>query len=115
MRASRKTPALVLLSLLALLAAAIVVAGCGGGSSSGGGGEPASLAPKDSVVYIEADLAPESSVSDDIDELTSKVFGIEDLGEFAAEELEKAASENNEKVNFEEEVEPWLGENVGLF
>jgi hypothetical protein len=115
MRASRKTPALVLLSLLALLAAALVVAGCGGGGSSGGGGEPASLAPKNSVVWVEADLAPEGSVSAELDELTSNAFGIESLGDFAAEELEKLGISEGEKFNVEEEVEPWLGEKVGLF
>ncbi len=111
MRASRKTPALVLLSLLAVLA----IAGCGGGSSSGGGGEPASLAPKGSLVWVEADLHPEGNVSDELDELTSKVFGIESLGNFAAEELEKLGLSEGEKFNVEEEVEPWLGEKVGLF
>jgi Protein of unknown function (DUF3352) len=115
MRALRRTPALVLLSIVALLAAALLVAGCGGGSSSGGGGEPASLAPASSLVWVEADLAPEGSVSDELDELTSHVFGIESLGDFAAEELEKLGISEGEKFNVEEEVEPWLGEKVGLF
>jgi Protein of unknown function (DUF3352) len=116
MRASRKTPVLVLLATLAVIAAALAVAGCGGGSSSGGsGGEPASLAPEGALVYIEANLAPEAKVSEQINELTSTVFGIDNVGEFAAEEIEKLATEDDEKIDFGEEVEPWLGEKAGLF
>jgi hypothetical protein len=115
MRASRKASVLVLLAIAAVLAAALAVAGCGGSSSGGGGGEPASLAPESSLVYIEANLAPEAKVSEQINELTSTVFGIDNLGEFAAEEIEKLATEDNEKIDFGEEVEPWLGEKAGLF
>jgi hypothetical protein len=114
MRAFRKPPVLVLLATLAVLAAALAVAGCGG-SSSGGGGEPASLAPAASLVYIEANLAPESKASEEINELTSTVFGIDDVGDFVAEELEKLATEDNEKIDFAEEIEPWVGEKAGLF
>jgi hypothetical protein len=116
MRAPRKAPVSVLLAIVAVIAAALVVAGCGGSSSSGGGGgEPASLAPAGSLVYIEANLAPEGKVSEEINELTSTVFGIDNVGEFAVQELEKLAGEEGEEVDFEKEIEPWLGENAGLF
>lgn len=115
MRAPRKAPVLVLLAIVAALAAALAVAGCGGSSSGGGGGEPASLAPEGALVYIEANLAPEAKVSEEVNELTSTVFGIDNVGEFAAEEIEKLATEDDEKIDFEEEVEPWLGEKAGLF
>lgn len=114
MRASLKAPVLVLLAIAAL-AAALAVAGCGGSSSGGSGGEPASLAPAGSLVYIEANLAPEAKVSDQINELTQKVFGIENVGDFIAEELEKLGIEGNEKFDFSEEIEPWVGEKAGLF
>src|ERR1700753_4414363 len=97
MRASRKTPVLVLLAVAAVLVAALAVAGCGVSSSGGGGGEPASLAPESSLVYVEANLAPEAKVSEQIDELTSTVFGIDNVGEFAAEEIEKLANEDKAK------------------
>ena len=115
MRAFRKVPVLVLLAIAAILAAAFVVAGCGGSSSGGSGGEPASLVPAKSLVYIEASLAPEAKVSEEINELTQKVFGIENVGDFVAEELEKLATEDNEKIDFGEEIEPWVGEKAGLF
>ncbi len=115
MRAHRKAPVLVLLAIVAVIAAALAVAGCGGGSSGGGGGEPAEFAAPESVVYIEADLSPEEKVSEEIDELTQKVFGIDSIGQFAGEELEKLAAAENEKFDFDEEVQPWLGEKAGLF
>jgi hypothetical protein len=104
-------------SVLVLLAAALVaalVAGCGGGSSSGGGGEPASLTPATAPVYVEANLAPESDEADALNEIVNTFVGIEDIGEFFTEELEKAALGEGEKFDFEKEVEPWLGEKVGI-
>lgn len=115
MRAFRKAPVLVLLAIAAVLVAALAVAGCGGSSSGGGGGEPASLAPQSTLVYIEANMSPEAKVSEEINELTSNVFGIEDLGDFIAEKLEQSGITEGEEFSVEEEVKPWLGEKVGLF
>ena len=96
------------------LAAAIVVAGCGGGSSSGGGGEPASLAPKGPGLPRSRPGA-EGKSSEEFNELAQNVLGIEDVGEYVAEQLEEAALGEGEKFNFEEEVEPWLGEKAGMY
>lgn len=106
----RKVPVL----LLAAALATVVVAGCGGSSNSGGG-DPAALAPTSAPVYLEANLAPEAKESEALDELTQKVLGIDNVGEFIAEELEGAALGEGEKFNFEEEVEPWLGEKAGMY
>jgi hypothetical protein len=102
------------LLLAAALAAAIVVAGCGGGSSSGGG-DPASLAPEKTPVYLEVDLGAEGKQSEEFNELAHNVLGIENVGEYIAEEFEKAVLDEGQKLNFEEEVEPWLGEKAGLY
>lgn len=109
-----KAPKLLLISLAAALAAALAIAGCGGGSG-GAGGEPAGLAPKKAPVYIQANLAPDGETSEALDEVTQTVFGIGNLGEFVAEELEGAALGGGEKLDFEEEVEPWLGEKAGMY
>ncbi len=114
MRVPSKVPGLVLISLVAVIAAALVVAGCGGGSG-GSGGEPAGVAPMDAPVYISLNLAPVAKESEELDALTKSVLGIENVGEFAAEQLEQAALGEGEKFNFEEEVEPWLGENAGMY
>lgn len=113
MSVPRKSPALVIVALAAVLAVALAVAGCG--SSGGGGGEPAGLAPKDAPVYIAVDLAPEAQTSEELDALTKNVLGIESVGGFVAEKLEKAALGEGQKFNFEEEVEPWLGEHAGMY
>lgn len=107
-------PKLLFVSIAALLAAAFVVAGCGGGST-GGGGEPAGVMPKKSPVFLEANLQPDGKTDEAVNEVANTVFGIDDVGEFIAEELEKAALGEGEKLDFEGEVEPWLGEKVGLY
>jgi len=101
-------------ALAALLAAALVVAGCGG-SSGGSGDDPASLAPTKAPVYLEVDLGVEGKQSEEFDELTQTVLGIEDVGEFVAEQLEQQALGSEEKFDFEKEVEPWLGEKAGMY
>ncbi len=110
MLALKKLPILV----LAALVAALVVAGCGGGSG-GGGGEPAGVMPKTAPVYLEANLAPDGKTSEALNEVAQTVFGIDNVGEFVAEELESAALGEGEKLDFGEEIEPWLGEKAGLY
>jgi hypothetical protein len=109
-----KAPKLLLPSIAAIVAAALVVAGCGGGSG-GGGGEPAGLMPKSAPVYLEANLAPDGETAEAVNEVAQTVLGIDNVGDFIAEELEKAALGDGEEFNFEEEVEPWLGEKAGLY
>jgi hypothetical protein len=105
---------LLLLCAGAAIAAAFLVAGCGGGSG-GGGGEPAGLMPKQAPVYLEANLKPDGKTSEALNEVAQTVFGIDNVGEFVAEELEKAALGEGEKLDFEGEIEPWLGEKVGMY
>jgi Protein of unknown function (DUF3352) len=109
-----KAPKLLFASLAAVLAVALAVAGCGGGSG-GGGGEPAGLMPVKAPVYLEANLKPDGKTSEALNEVAQTVLGIDNVGEFVAEELEKSALGEGEKFNFEEEVEPWLGEKAGLY
>jgi hypothetical protein len=105
----------IALILAALGAAALVVAGCGGGSGGGGGDEPAGLAPTDAPVYLEVDLGAEGKQSEEFNELTQTVVGIDNVGEFIAEQLEESALGSKEKFDFEAEVEPWLGDQTGMY
>jgi hypothetical protein len=102
--------------LFALLpiAALLALAGCGG-SSGGSGDEPASLAPAKAPVYLEVDLGAEGKQSEEFNQLTQTVLGIDNVGEFIAEQLEQQALGSPEKLDFEEEVEPWLGEKAGMY
>ena len=105
----------IALILAALLAAALAVAGCGGSSGGGSGDEPASLAPTKAPVYLEVDLGAEGKQSEEFNELTQTVLGIENVGEFITEQLEQQALGSKEKLNFESEVEPWLGDKAGMY
>lgn len=98
---------------MSALITALVVAACGG--SGGGGGEPAGVVPKTAPVYLQANLAPDGKTSEALNEVAQSVLGIDNVGEFVAEELESAAIGDDEKLNFEGEVEPWLGEKAGLY
>jgi hypothetical protein len=103
---------LVPASVLTLIVV-LAVTGCGGGG--GGGGEPAGVVPKTAPVYLQADLAPDGETTEALNEVAQTTLGIDNVGEFVAEELENAAIGDDEKLNFEEEVEPWLGEKAGLY
>ena len=43
------------------------------------------------------------------------MLGIDNVGDFIAEQLEQQALGEGEKFDFEEEVEPWLGEKAGMY
>lgn len=105
---------LVLPVLLAALAA-LFVAGCGGGDSgSGGGTDPASLAPPKTPLYIGFTVQPEGEIKANIEDLTKTIAGIDNPGDLIVEELESSAADEGEEIDFEKEIEPWLGERAGL-
>src|SRR4051812_42577116 len=104
---------LVLLALLAALAA-VIAAGCGGGGDSSIT-DPASVMPAEAPLYIDFTLQPEGETRKNIETLAKNLAGIDDLGGLIVSELEKSAAEEGEEVDFEKEVEPWLGEQGGLF
>jgi hypothetical protein len=114
-------PALVKLRLVLLCfcaaAAVLIAAGCGGGSSdsSSGGTDPATAMPADAPFYMDFTVRPEGETKANIETLAKDVAGIDDLGELIVTELENSASEEGEEFDFEKEVEPWLGEEGGLF
>jgi hypothetical protein len=101
--------------VLAAALAALAVAGCGGGgSSSGSGADPATLAPPKSPLYVEATVQPEGELKTDIESLAKSIGGIDDPGALIVSELEKSASSSGEELDFEKEVQPWLGEKGGI-
>jgi hypothetical protein len=107
-----------LLAFAALLVAALAFAGCGGGSGDGNdssGADPASFAPKTAPVYIEATLLPSGETKSNIEALAKNVAGVDDLGGLIVEELEEAANAEGEEFEYGTEIEPWLGEKVGLY
>jgi hypothetical protein len=105
---------LVLPALLAALAALFVV-GCGGGDGGGSGADPAGVAPAQAPVFIDFTLRPEGETRANLDALAKEIAGVDNLGDLIVEELESSASEDGEELDFDKEVEPWLGDRGGLF
>jgi hypothetical protein len=101
--------------LLLVALAALFVAGCGGGDGDSGDTDPASIAPAQAPVFIGFTVRPEGETSKNIDALAQKIAGIDSVGDLIITELENSASEDDEEFDYEKEVEPWLGEEGGLF
>jgi hypothetical protein len=103
------------LLIAAALIAALVVAGCGGSDDGGSASDPAGVAPATSPLYVEVAVKPEGEVKKNIEALAENLVGINDLGGLIVGQIEEAASDSDEPVDFEKEVEPWLGEKGGIF
>jgi uncharacterized protein DUF3352 len=100
-------------SVLCALAAALLVAGCG--SSDEGGSEAAALAPPSAPLFADVLIQPEGEAKQNVDALAQTIAGVDNLGELVVEELESSAAEEGEEVDFEKEIQPWLGEKAGMF
>jgi hypothetical protein len=99
---------------VATAALALFAAGCGG-SDGGSGSDPAALAPPKSPLYIEATVRPEGELKTNVESLAKSIAGVGDLGGLIVSELERDGESTGEPVDFEKEVEPWLGKRGGLF
>jgi len=104
-------PVLALFSAAAISAA--LAGGCGDEGSSGS--KVAELAPAGVPIFAEAALQPEGELKSNADAAAQRIAGIDDLGGFIVEELESAAGEDGEAVDFEAEVQPWLGEHGAAY
>lgn len=93
---------------------ALLVAGCGGGSEESGGTDPATIAPPKTPLYVDVTVQPEGEVKKNIEALAKNLVGISDLGEVIVSQLE-ASTEGGSEVNFEKEIQPWLGEKAAIF
>lgn len=102
------------LIILAALAAALLLAACGGGSDSSES-EPAEAAPPGAPVFVEAQIQPDSEIAANVNSLAKKIAGIDNVGALIAEELEASAADSGEDLDFEKEIQPWLGGTAGIF
>lgn len=103
------------LPALLLAVAALLVAGCGGGGESSSSGDPASIAPPNAPLFIDFKVRPEGEMKASIDGLAKKIAGIDNLGALIVSQLEDSAAEEGQGFDYEKEVEPWLGEEGGVF
>ena len=105
----------LVLSVLAVPLILVVLAGCGSSGDSGSSADPAAVAPPNSPVFVEAKLRPSGSLKANIEELASRVAGINDVGAKIVAEIEKSARDSGEPFDYEKDVEPWLGEDASVF
>jgi hypothetical protein len=104
------------LSFSLSLAAVVAIAGCGGGGGSiTDSTDPASVAPADSLFFLEV-TRPEGKAAANVDALAKKIAGIDDLGKFIVSELESSALESSgSKLDYSKDVAPWLGKKAAFF
>jgi Protein of unknown function (DUF3352) len=99
-------------ALAGLATAAALAAGCGGGGA-GGEDSPATIVPPDALVYTEVVVRPEGSLRDDALDAAGKVLLTDDPEARIRELLDQAFE--GEEVDYERDVEPWLGERAGVW
>ncbi len=69
----------------------------------------ADFAPPGSLVFVEAKLRPTGAMKSNLDAASRRITG-RALGEFVLGEIEKSAGDAERPLDFDREVEPWLGE-----
>jgi len=92
--------------------AAVAIAGCGGSEDSSS--DLAGFASPGSLVFLEAELEPSGELKADADAVAATVAGADSLGDLVVEEIEEAAREDGERLDFDAEVRPWLGERAAV-
>jgi hypothetical protein len=105
-------PVLLAAAAVAAASAVLAIAGCSGSDSSGA--DPATLAPPQAPLYVEATVQPEGEQKSNVESLAESIGGIDDPGGLIVSQLESAASSSGEEFDYEKEVEPWLGKEAGL-
>ncbi len=103
----------VSLVLSSAAVAAFAIAGCGGSSS--GSDDPASLAPADAPVFVEATIRPKGDLKTNIESISKNLAGISDPGTLIVNQIDAGIADSGEKMSFEDDIQPWLGEKGGLF
>ncbi len=95
-----------------VLVAVLLLVGCGGGGSADDA-SPATVVPADAVVYGELVVRPEASLRSDALDAAGKVLATDDPEGRVRELLREASGRSI--VDYERDVEPWLGDRVGFW
>jgi hypothetical protein len=106
-----KITRLLALTLVLVLCAA-VAAGCGSSSGSGGSDDPASLIPASAPVYVEGVVRPDGKVRSDLDGALKKILRTDDPSAKIQKLLEDSGK--GEGVTFKDDIDPWLGDRIGI-
>jgi Protein of unknown function (DUF3352) len=97
--------------------AALALAGCGGGGGNVDVG-PAAAVPANTPFYIEATVQPTGSAEEGAKAAAGKILDTSDPGPKLQSLITQSAQADEkpgETFNWQEDVEPWLGEQVGVF
>jgi len=100
---------------LVVAAVALPVAGCGGASSSAGGdagADPASALPASAPLYVEAQVRPQGEQRTGAVAVGRKLLHTSDPAGKVIAMFDKAIRDKG--ASFEHDVDPWLGNRVGL-
>lgn len=100
-----------------LLAAVLLLAACGDDSSEESGDlgpDPIALAPADVPFYAEVVVRPQGSLGDDLKSALSKLTGEDDPAQAIVDQLNESLAESTD-LNYEDDIEPWLGSRAGVF
>ena len=106
-----RTPLLLVLCLAALLV------GCGG-SGGAGSSDPVEVVPSGALFYGEVTVRPEGDVKEDALAAVGKVLDASDPGaelRRLVDELIAESDERGAKVSYTKDIEPWLGDRIGLW
>jgi Protein of unknown function (DUF3352) len=103
----------LLLSIAVLSVAAVPVAGCGDNDEAAS--SAAELAPAGAVLYGEATLKPEGDQKQAVDSILSKFPGGDRAGDKLKELIEKGLRESKAGITFNDDIEPWLGDEAAFF
>ncbi len=107
------------------IAGLVAVAAVGGGAYaytqlSGGGTQPHDVLPADTFAYVRLDLDPSASQKIDLFRLTKRVpelsqqLGIDDEDDDLRKIVLQDALGDCDDVDYDRDVEPWLGERLGV-
>lgn len=104
---------------IAIVGAALIAVGCGGGSGATESAKDSAaldLVPKDAIGYMTIDTDFDGENWEQFNELATAFDedfkGVEEEIIRSAEDAE--AENGEEKVDYEKDVEPWLGEGAGI-
>lgn len=100
--------------LVLLVLTVALLTGCGGSSSAGGGSDdadPAQAMPAGTLVYIEGVVRPDGDQKDAASALLAKFLP---SGTTLESLLDKNLQEDEPGKTYAKDIEPWLGERVGI-
>ena len=104
------TRALLIAALAALAAGAVLVlSACGTG-----GKDPAALAPANAPVFVDVAVRPQGEQAEKVRGILRRFPEAGDLRRRVATLIERESAEDGTRIDYERDIESWLGERAGI-